>query len=133
MVTKSRGWNFNWKRELKKGATLVLKLVILGNENIIQRLINLEDRGDYIFVNIIENEPFNIGKHKVYEGVLGNLFAYAYRLSWDDGNQGLVSFVSMSRLVDHYEKSLGVIHVGGFKMVIYPKAAFQLINNIIHI
>ncbi len=129
LITKSRCWNFNWKGELKKDGTKVYKLVILGNESIIQGLISLEDRGDYVFVNIIENSPFNIGKNKVYEGVAGNLFAYACRLSWDLGNQGLVSFVSKSRLVDHYEKSLGAIHVGGFKMVIYPKPAFQLIKQ----
>ncbi len=50
---------------------------------------------------------------KVYEGVPGNLFAYAGRLSWDNGNQGLVSFVSKSSLVSHYENSLGAIHVSG--------------------
>ena len=103
--------------------------MILGNESIIQGLISLEDRGDYVFVNIIESSPFNIGKNKVYEGVAGNLFAYACRLSWDLGNQGLVSFVSKSRLVDHYEKSLGAIHVGGFRMVIFPIQAFQLIKQ----
>jgi hypothetical protein len=129
LVTKSRGWNFNWKSELKKEGIIVYKLVILGNENIIQGLISLENRGDHIFVNIIENPPFNIGKNKVYEGVPGNLFAYACRLSWDGGNHGIVSFVSKSRLVNHYEKSLGAIHVGGFKMVIFPKSAFKLIKQ----
>jgi hypothetical protein len=129
LVTKSRCWNFNWKSELKKEGVIVYKLVILGNENIIQGLISLEDRDDHIFVNIIENAPFNIGKNKVYEGVPGNLFAYACRISWDKGNQGLVSFVSKSSLVDHYENSLGAIHVGGFKMVIFPKPAFQLIKQ----
>jgi hypothetical protein len=129
LVTKSRGWNFNWKGELKKEGIFIYKLVILGNENIIQGLISLEDRGDHIFVNIVENAPFNIGKNKVYEGVPGNLFAHACRLSWDNGNQGLVSFVSKSKLVDHYEKSLGAIHIGGFKMVIFPKPAFQLIKQ----
>ena len=61
-----------------------------------------------------KNAPFNIGINKVYEGVPGNLFTYAGRLSWDNGNQGLVSFVSKSSLVSHYENSLGAIHVGGF-------------------
>ena len=41
----------------------------------------------------------------------------------------IVSFVSKSKLVDHYEKSLGAIHIGGFKMVIFPKPAFQLIKQ----
>jgi hypothetical protein len=61
-----------------------------------------------------KNAPFNIGINKVYEGIPGNLFAYARRLSWDNGNQGLVSFVSKLSLVNHYETSLGAIHVGGF-------------------
>jgi hypothetical protein len=129
LVTKSTGWNFNWKGELRKEGVIVYKLVILGNENIIQGLISLEDRVDHIFVNIVENAPFNIGKNKVYEGVPGNLFAYACRISWDNGNQGLIAFVSKSKLVDHYEKSLGAIHVGGLKMVIFPEPAFQLIKQ----
>ena len=51
LVTKSMCWNFNWKGELKKQGIFIYKLVILGNENIIQELISLEDRGDHIFVN----------------------------------------------------------------------------------
>jgi hypothetical protein len=58
-VTKSRGWNFNWKDELNKEGIIVFKLVILGNENIIQGLISLEDRNDHVYVNLIENAPFN--------------------------------------------------------------------------
>jgi hypothetical protein len=42
----------------------------------------MEDKGDHIFVNLIENAPFNIGKKKLYEGVPGNLFAFACKLSW---------------------------------------------------
>ena len=61
-----------------------------------------------------KNAPFNIGKNKVYEGVPGNLFAYACRLSCDNGNQGLVSFVSKSSLVNHYENSLDAIHDRGY-------------------
>ena len=59
LVTKTRGWNFNWKGELKKDATKVYKLVILGNENIVQGLISIENREDHIFVNIIEIFPGN--------------------------------------------------------------------------
>ena len=42
-TTNKNGWNFNWKGEIKKEATKVYKLVILGNESIIQGLISLED------------------------------------------------------------------------------------------
>lgn len=119
----------NWKSELKKDGNIVYKSVILENKNIIQGLISLEDKGDHIFVNIVENNPFNIGKNKVCVGVPGNLFAYACRLSWDKRNQGLVSFVSKYKLVYHFENYFGAIHGGSFKMVIFPKPSFQLIKQ----
>ena len=76
LVTKTRGWNFNWKGELKKDGTKVYKLTVVNNSDIIQGLLSMEDKGDHIFVILVENAPFNIGKKKLYEGVPGNLFAY---------------------------------------------------------
>jgi hypothetical protein len=70
-----------------------------------------------------------LSKNKLYEGVPGNLFAFACKQSWDNGYEGFVSFQSKTRLIDHYEKSLGAIHVGGHKMVIFPHAALNLIQK----
>ena len=36
LVTKNRGWNFNWKGELKKENTKVIKLTVVNNPEIIQ-------------------------------------------------------------------------------------------------
>ena len=129
LVTKTRGWNFNWKGELKRENFKVCKLTIVNNPDIVQGLISYEDKGDYIFVNIVENAPFNIGKKKLYEGVPGNLFAYVCKLSWDNGNQGLVSFVSKTKLINHYELTLGAVHLGNHQMVIYPHEALKLIKK----
>lgn len=41
LVTKSRGWNFNWEGEQKKEGIQFYKLIILGNENIVQGLVSL--------------------------------------------------------------------------------------------
>jgi hypothetical protein len=71
LVTKTRGWNFNWKAELKKDNTKVYKLTVVNNSDIIQGLISLEDKGDHIFVNLIENAPFNIGKKNFMNGSQG--------------------------------------------------------------
>jgi len=49
--------------------------------------------------------------------------------SWDRKYEGFVSFISKTRLVEHYEKTLGAVHVGNHKMVIFPKEALQLINS----
>ena len=105
-VTNSKGWNFNWKSELKKKDHQVYKLTTRDNPTIIHGLISLKIEEDHVFVSIIENAPFNIGKTKLYKGVPANLFAYACKVSWDAGNQGSVAFVSKTKLIEHYEQSL---------------------------
>jgi hypothetical protein len=129
LITKSQGWNFNWKGELKKDGTKVYKLIVVNNSDIIQGLISMVDKGDHIFVNLIENAPFNIGKKKLYEGVPGNLFAFACKLSWDNGNQGFVSFISKTKLMEHYNKTLGAVNVFDQRMVIKPRQALKLIKQ----
>ncbi len=129
LVTKSRGWNFNWKGELKKEGTKVYKLTVVNNCEIIQGLISIEDKIDHLFVNLIENAPFNVGKKKLYEGVPGNLFAFACKLSWDNGNQGFVSFISKTKLTEHYHKTLGAVNVFDQGMVIEPREALKLIKQ----
>lgn len=42
---------------------------------------------------------------------------------------GFVSFISKTRLIEHYERTLGAVHVGNHKMVIFPKEALQLIKK----
>ena len=101
----------------------------MNNTEIIQGLISIEDKGDHIFVNLIENAPFNIGKKKLYEGVHGNLFAFACKLSWDKGNEGFVSFISKTKLMEHYNKTLGAVNVFDHRMVIEPREALKLIKR----
>lgn len=129
LVTKNRGWNFNWKDELMKPNINIYKLTVVNNPTIIQGLISLEDKGDHIFVHIIENAPFIIGKKKLYEGIPGNLFAFACKMSWDIGNYGFVSFISKTKLISHYEKILGAVNVFDQRMVIEPKEALKLIKQ----
>ena len=80
-VLKKNGWNFNWKSELDNEVNEVFKLTIVGNTNIIQGLLSIRRESDHIFMNLLENAPFNLGKNKLYEGVAGNLVAYACKLS----------------------------------------------------
>lgn len=128
-VTKANGWNFNWKTEVKKNDQQVYKLTTRDNPTIIHGLVSLKLEEDHVFVSIIENAPFNIGKTKLYKGVPANLFAYACKVSWDLGNQGAVAFVSKTRLLEHYEQSLGAVHLGNSRMVILPMDALNLIRR----
>ncbi len=128
-LTKKNGWLFNWLSEQKNPAREVYKLTITNNPYIIQGAISLEVKTDHVYMHLIESAPFNIGRDKTYLGVPGNLVAFACRLSFQRGGDGYVSFISKTKLIEHYEKSLGAIHFGGQKMVITPETALKLTNK----
>ena len=128
-VTKKNDWKFDWRSEAKMKDREVYKLVIEGNRNIIQGLVSMSDYENYIFMWLIESAPFNFGKPKLYEGVPGNLVAFACKKSLEKGYEGFVSFTSKSKLITHYESVLGAVHIGAHRMVIYPDAAMKLIDQ----
>jgi hypothetical protein len=128
-LTKRSGWNFDWKAELYAPERDVYKLTITNNPSIIQGLVSLEVKKDHVFMHLIESAPFNIGKNKTYFGVPGNLVAFACKLSFQRGGEGYVSFLSKTKLIEHYEKSLGAVHVGGHLMVITTDNALKLTNK----
>lgn len=99
------------------------------NRNIIQGILSISDYEDHIFMHLIESAPFNFGKPKLYEGVPGNLVAYACKVSWEKGYQGFVAFVSKTKLIRHYEETLGAYCIGGQRMAIGTEAAAKLIKQ----
>ena len=105
------------------------KLTIKDNPKIIQGLVSVSDYNDHYYLHLIESAPFNLGKHKLYKGVPGNLFAFTCKISWEKGFEGFVSFTSKTKLIEHYEKTLGAIHIGSHRMVIFPDAAIKLIRK----
>ena len=128
-LIKKNGWQFNWTSELKLPSREVYKLTITNNPNIIQGVVSLEVKTDHVYMHLIESAPFNIGKNKTYLGVPGNLVAFACKLSFQRGGEGYVSFLSKTKLIDHYEKSLGAVHIGGGNMVITTETALKLTNK----
>lgn len=124
---KKTDWLFDWKEEAKNKDKLIYKLVIVDNPNIFQGLISLQDRGDHVFMHLIESNRFNRGTKKVYLGVPGNLVAYACKLSFDKGYEGYVSFESKTKLIDHYRLTLRAEILFGNFMAIDTKAATKLV------
>lgn len=122
-------WRFDWKAEIKNPNRTVHKLIIVGNPTVIQGLISLQDRGDHMLMALIESTKFNWGAKKVYVGVPGNLVAFACRLSFEKGYAGYVAFESKTKLIAHYQKSLGAHILFGNVMAIDTKAAVKLINQ----
>ena len=128
-LTKSKGWLFDWKTEFKDPIREVYKLTIVNNPTIVQGLVSLEIKSDHVYMHLIESAPFNKGKTKMYVGVPGNLVAFACKLSFQRGHEGNVSFLSKTKLIEHYEQTLGAFHFGGRVMIIETEAALKLINK----
>ena len=129
ITIKKNGWQFNWLSESKLTDRIIYKLTIRNNPDIVQGLVSISDYNDHFYLHLIESAPFNLGRKKLYEGVPGNLFAFTCKTSWDKGYQGFVSFTAKTRLIEHYEKTLGATHIGGHKMVIFPHEALNLIKK----
>ena len=128
-VGKKKGWLFDWKKELDDNRKEVYKLTIVNNLNVVQGLISLSKETDHIFMNLLENAPFNLGKNKMYDGVAGNLVAYACKISFQQGFEGFVAFMAKTALVEHYKKALGAYLLGGQKMIIPTHSSQILVDK----
>ena len=126
---KKEDWQFDWKKEIRQRERHVYKLVINKNYKIIQGLLSISDEKDHVYMHLIENAKFNKGKHKLYEGVPGNLVAFACKYSFEKGYDGYVSFDAKTALIKHYEQTLFATHFRGTKMYIDTNAAHRLINQ----
>ena len=128
-ITKAKGWNFIWKQEFDEIKKEVYKLTIINNPGIIQGLLSVTIEQDHVFIDLLESAPFNIGKQKIYEGVAGNLVAYACKISFQKGFEGFVAFTAKTKLIDHYEKTLGAYHFKNQRMIIDTQAARILVEK----
>ncbi|MDR0829072.1 MAG: hypothetical protein LBN95_03045 [Prevotellaceae bacterium] len=126
---KKSDWGFDWLNELKHSEKQVYKLTTINNMDIIHGLICLTDKGDHIFMDLIESAIFNKGKGKMYNGVAGNLVAYACKLSFEKNYKGIVSFVAKTRLISHYEQTLGAQIFADNRMFIDTKEAYILVKQ----
>ncbi|TRX32732.1 hypothetical protein FNW52_16375 [Flavobacterium sp. ZT3R18] len=128
-ISKKNEWNFNWKSEFDDIKKEVYKLTIEHNPTIIQGLLSLTIESDHVFMDLLESSPFNIGKTKLYEGVAGNLVAYACKLSFQKGYDGFVAFTAKTQLIEHYEKTLGAFHFKNQRMIIETTASKFLVEK----
>ena len=120
---KKTDWTFDWHLEIKDNSKLVWGLTTQDNQSIFQGLISITDKDDHVFMNLIENAKFNKGKNKLYTGVAGNLVAFACKLSFENGYDGIVSFVAKTQLIEHYSQTLGAKLFGRNRMYIDTKEA----------
>jgi hypothetical protein len=129
VVTKKNGWFFDWEQEFSELEHQVYKLVTKKEPQTIQGLVSLKKMVDYVFMSLIESAPCNRGKGKKYLGVCGNLTAFGCKLSMEYGFGGVISFISKTALISHYEKTLGAVHLGGNRMGVLEANAQKLIDK----
>lgn len=128
-ILKKNGWNFNWRSEYNDLKKEVYKLHIQDNPNVIQGMLSITIESDHVFMNLLENAPFNIGKNKLYEGVAGNLVAFACKISFQRGFEGFVAFTAKTKLIEHYEKTLGAYHFHNQRMIVETQPAKLLVEK----
>lgn len=126
---KRKEWAFNWHAEIKARDRQVYKLTTVQNPDIIQGLISVTDKRDHIFMDLIESATFNKGKKKLYSGVAGNLVAFACKLSFEQGYDGVVSFIAKTQLIEHYRQTLGARLFAGNRMFIDTSEALILVTK----
>jgi hypothetical protein len=126
---KKTAWTFNWHAELRDESKQVYKLTTVNNLSIIHGLISLTDKGDHVFMGLIESAAFNKGKGKLYRGVAGNLVAFACKLAFERGYDGVVSFTAKTQLVEHYVQTLGAKLFGANRMFIDTRESLILVTR----
>lgn len=126
---KKYEWLFDWYAQLELNDREIYKLVINGNSEVIQGLVSLTDRGDHIYMNLIESSKFNRGKNKIYYGVPGNLVAHACKISFEKGYGGFVAFDAKTKLIKHYEETIFATHFKGTRMFIGNTSALRLVTQ----
>lgn len=126
---RAADWLFDWHSELYRRDRQVLKIELLQEPGTVQGLVSLTDKGDHIYMHLVENVSWNRGKNKLYCGVAGNLFAAACKLSFDLKYDGVISFVPKTQLIEHYHKTLGAKLFGPNRMFIDSREASGLIKQ----
>ena len=128
-VSKKSDWKFDWQTECSAPEKQVFKLVLQKEPKIIQGLICFEKKSDHIFMSLIESAPHNFGKTKKYFGVAGNLVAFGCKLSFENGFDGYMAFEAKTKLINHYELTLGAKILFGQRMEINTNSSIKLIKQ----
>jgi len=110
MITKAR-YFFNWKTEKKYP---VYKLSIIGDKEILGLMSTEHFRNEKrLEIKLLAVSRENRGKHKKYEGIAGNLIAYACREAIRlYAENACVSLIPKDVIRNHYMKKYGMIEAG---------------------
>ena len=128
-ILKKLEWQFDWYEEFHESNTEIHALIAKGSPSIWHGLVSASDEQDHVFMNLIESAPFNKGRDKLFDGVMGNLVAFLCMNSFEKGHSGNLVFDSKTRLIDHYEKMLGAQYITHSRLFIDTQEAWRLVKQ----
>ncbi len=128
-LIKRTDWLFDWRSELTRKERQVFGLWAVDDPVFLHGLISLEQRPGHVFAHLIESHRVNKGRGKLYDGVLGNLVAWACHLSFKTGHYGEIVFDSKSSLREHYRVALGAVVLFGNRMYVPESKAQELVER----
>jgi hypothetical protein len=128
-LLRDGNWQFDWLLELHQPNHEVYKLTTRENPSLIQGLVSLSDQHDHVFLHLLESADFNIGRRKLYQGVPGNLVAFACKTSFERRYDGVVVFLAKTKLIEHYKNTLGAKRIWGHRMFLDTAAAHRLVRT----
>ncbi|WP_118976436.1 N-acetyltransferase [Taibaiella koreensis] len=112
-LTKKR-YHFSWKSFKGHANVAVYKLQIPGEDDILGVMALIDfPRESRIEISLLACSLENVGENKTYEGIAGNLIAYAGRLAVKRyGKNACLSLVPKTRLKKHYIDKYGMLDAG---------------------
>jgi hypothetical protein len=128
-LIRAKDWRFDWLKEMRQPGHEVYALTADPHSGVVQGLISIEDKGDHIYMHLLESARFNQGKGKLFLGVPPNLVAHACRISFMRGYGGVVAFVAKTKLRQHYIDTLGAEVMRGDRLFIGPQRATELVER----
>ncbi len=128
-IHKKNGWKFNWKKEAKEQNRIVFKMVLDMNKSVLLGMLCIELKTDHFHIHLAEKSPNQFGKSNKYEGIGGNLFAFACKYSLENGFEGVVAFIAKTKLIEHYSVTLGAVLLKNQRMFILKEQAEFLIKK----
>jgi hypothetical protein len=120
-----KGWKFNWFTPEQEGSVVYALMIDDGDEEV-QGLIafHVEPKSGFLFGDLLESNPANVGHEGIYAGVGAHLTALACKHALDLGFDTYF-FIAKTELVEHYKKALGAKQIGDTQRMYINGIAFH--------
>jgi hypothetical protein len=124
VISSSGNYIFDWKLERYND---VYKIYLTSNKKEIIGLMSLCDYPEEtrIHLNLLEIGKGNTGRFKKIDNIAGCLIAFAARISFKKGYDGMVTLEPKNKLISHYRDKYGFEDVG-YMMIIKGRPANEL-------